>query len=308
MSVKGQMAGRHLLKIFSLVSAATLWFYVLNSEPLEIERKVGLVLLPPRGLAVNTEVPKTISVKLKGSRAFVKDLFFEGERIFVDLKNFPYQQKAFAVTFDKSMIPVPFGVEVLEVNPTQVMLSLDREIKKWVPVRSKLVGELPKDLKLVKREIEPQEFMIKGPRSVLKKIGQLQTAPVDLSILEGEGVLKIPLEIIDPRVVVEKLNDVHFKYTIRPNKANFTLNDVKIHFLTSRNRFRSRVKTVSLDVLMPEEVIRGLDQKLLRDKLKVIAEIPERSTGKVRVKLRVKLPDGVHLLQMHPKYINVSVR
>ena len=306
------MNSLHLLKFFSLLLAITLWFYVLNSEPLEIERKVGLVLIPPPGLAINTEVPKKINVKVRGSRNFVKNLFFAGEKIFVDLKNYPYRQETFAITFDPSMIPAPFGVEVLEVKPPQIILSLEREIKKKVPVRPKVVGELSKDLRLIRTEIEPNSFMIKGPYSVLKKIGQLETAPIDLSLLEGgEDTLKIPLIHRDPRVVIEDLKeDLLFKYIIRPNKANFTLRNVKIRFLTPHRRFYSPQRWASLDVLMSQEMIQKLNEEQLRSKLKVIAEIPESTRkGKTRIKLEVgELPEGVHLLQIHPKYINVTLR
>lgn len=295
---------KHLLKIISLFLSITLWFYVLNSEPLEVERKMALVLLPPPGLALNVEVPRDVSVKIRGNRTFVQDLMASNEKLYIDLKDHPYDQETFAVTFSSDMIPVPFGIEVLEVTPQQVVLSLEKEIKKYVPVKAKIVGDLSNDLRLTKRKIEPKQFLISGPRSVLKTIGLIETLPIDLATLEGSGRIKTPVEALDSRVVIENFKEPEFEYTIRPNKANFTLKNVKIHFLSASGHIESKDQFAALDVLIPQS-----DSKpgLKASEVKVIAEIPAGSSGKVRVRLRAELPSNIHLLQIHPEYINVSV-
>lgn len=294
---------KHFLKLMSLVFAATLWFYVLNSEPITIEKSIKLSLLPPSGMSVNVEVPKEVKVVLKGSRTFLNNLNFEKEKLFIELSEYP-NQETFAVTFDKKMVPVPFGIDVQEILPQQIVLSLEKEIKKFVPLRLKLIGDVQKDLKVVKRNLEPTEVMISGPRSVLKQIGQIHTAPIDLSTLEGNGKMAIPLEVIDSRVSIDLQTDPVFDYSIRPNTANFSLKKIKILFLSNYNSVSSNLKTVTLDVLVPESKMSTLNES----DVKVIAEIPPNQPGKHRVQLKAQMPEGVHLLQIHPEYINVTVK
>ncbi len=294
---------RHMLKVISLVCAVTMWFYVLNSEPLEVEKRVPLAMITPSGLAINVEIPTTVKVKLKGSRAFVQDLDLSQEKLIVDLRDYPYTQETFAVTFEKNMVRLPFGVEVQDIEPKQVVLSLEREIKKLVPIRLRTVGEVGKDLKLVEKSFQPKEFMIRGPYGVLKKTVLLNTLPVDLSTLEGKGELRLPLENVDRRIVIEEKRDVAFSYTIRPNKANLTLKNINISFLTKHTRFQSSDQRVALDVLVSSD----RKDAMRSSEVKVIAEIPDNAKGKVRIKLRAELPDGVNLLQIHPEFINVSL-
>lgn len=295
---------RHILKFISLVSAVTLWFYVLNSEPLELEVRIPLAFITPADLALNVEVPKTVKAKIKGSRAFVQDLDFEKEKVIVDLRDFPFNQETFAVTFERSMVRLPFGVEVLEINPKQVVLSLEREIKKKVPVRVRTVGDVGKDLKLVSKEFRPKEFMIRGPYSILKKTTILNTIPIDLSVLEGTGDLQLPLEKLDGRILIEEKRNVEFSYVIKPNKANLTLKNIAVRFLTKHSKFTSSNDKVSMDVLVSEE----RKDALRSSEVSVIAEIPDNASGNVKVKLRAELPDGVNLLQIHPEFINVSLQ
>lgn len=294
---------RHILKVISLFAAVTLWFYVLNSEPLEVDKRLELTFINPTDLAINVEVPKTVKVKVKGSRAFVQNMDLTDEKVIVDLRDYPYKQETFAVTFEKSMVRMPFGIEVLDIEPKQIVLSLEREIRKVVPVRLRTVGEVGKDLKLVEKDFSPGEFMIRGPYGVLKKTTLLNSVPVDLSTLEGKGEMRLPLEKIDQRIVIEDKKDIQFKYTVRPNKANLTLKNIAISYLTTHKKFKSSEDKVALDVLVSED----RKDALRESEVRVIAEIPDKARGNVRVKLRAELPDGVNLLQIHPEFINVSL-
>lgn len=304
MKSAGASPSKHTLKFISLLVAATLWFYVLNSEPLEVDRRVPLVFIKPPGLAINVEVPKSVKVKVKGSRAFVQGIDLSQEKLIVDLRDFPYSQETFAVTFESSMVRLPFGVEVLDIEPKQVILSLEREINKFVPIRIRTVGEVGKDLKLVEKDHFPKKYKIRGPYNVLKKIGLLDTVPVDLSTLEGDGELRLALEKVDSRVLIEEKKDVEFRYLVKPKKANLTLKNVDISFLTKHTRFKASSEKVALDVLVSE----GRKDSFTKSEVKVIAEIPDSKRGRVRVKLRATLPDGVNLLQIHPEFINVSLQ
>ena len=210
---------RRLLLLISFIVSIFLWFYVLNSEPLEVKRDITWVLIPPTGKAVNVEVPNKVTIKILGSRAFVQNLNLKDEKIVVDLKNYPHDKDAFAVTFDSSMLTLPFGVKVLDIMPKQLMVSLDKEIKKYVPIRIKQIGDVKTDLKLVQKEYSPKKVLITGPHHVLKSVGQLYTTPVDLSQLEGEGAFRVSLEPFDSRIKLSRKPFVDFSYKLKPNKA-----------------------------------------------------------------------------------------
>ncbi len=303
---------RHLLKLAALAAAITLWFYILGSATLEAERQVELAFVPPPGMAINGPTPSSATIRLRGNRVAVAHLFPPGEKISIDLNAAAEEGGQLEVELGQANIPLPAGVEMLHVSPDKVSLSLEREIKKWVPVKLKVEGELPEGLKLLEGQIVPAEVMIRGPLSVLRGIGQLSTAVIDLSTLsaqEGEGVLKTALEKVDARVALEGVREVQFKYKIRPDKANVSLPNVDILFLTLRNRFYSRAKRATLEVLVSEETLQILGgPEGLRGQSRVIAEIPPTAVGHVQVELRAEIPEGVHLLHIHPARISVSVR
>ncbi len=303
LSVSGEKGKRHLYKVLSLFFAISLWFYVLNSEPLVVEKSIDLSLINPPDLAVVNLPPTEVKVKLRGSRAFMNNLFRNGEKITVDLKNYPVKNDdGFNVNLNPSDVPVPFGITVLEIHPHQFKVQLDREIRKKVPLRPSFVGDLPAELKLMESSMSPAEVMIKGPLDVMRKVTSLRTTDIVRSELQGEGEVRVAIADLDPRVALEDSGPYAWNYKVRPNKANFTLKNIGIRFLTSSTGFRAQTKAVSLDVLAPE----GVDLK--KSDVQVVAEIPDGSKGKLNVKLRAILPDGVYLRQINPETISVIVR
>ncbi|PIK16054.1 YbbR-like domain-containing protein [Halobacteriovorax sp. JY17] len=299
---KNHEYSRHLLKFVSVLFAVFIWFYVLNSEPQEVTHNMTLHLVPPKGLSVSNLTPEKLNVKIKGSRAFIRTMVEREENVFLKLQNYPYKKKGgFNIFLSPEDISVPFGVQVMEVSPDKFKVELQKEIRKNVPVKINLVGALAGDLKLMETNVEPSEVLITGPIEVMRKISRVQTAPIDIATLEGSGEMKIALVDVDPRISIKRVTPVDFSFVVKPRKANLTLKRVQVRFLSSSNRIKSKTRFVSLDVLAPEGV------RLTASSVQVIADVPDEK-GVHSVKLRAKLPEGIHLLQINPQSINVSNR
>jgi len=295
---------RHLLKLLAVLFSFSLWFYVLNSESLEVQIKLPIVLIPVQGKALSEVPVNELHVKIKGPRVFVRNIFDKGEKVFLDLKKRGVKTKeGLRVKILPSDIPHPLGVEVTDIQPSFLDVKLEKRTSKVIQIKPFLVGTVPNQLELIKYEVVPSSLKISGPRSFLKSFESLETAPIELDKLEGDGRVKVLLKDLDLRLKSEEnIKEAEFLYRVRPKKANFTLKEVKIRFLTSSTEFVSKVKNVSLDVLLPE----GTKQINSKD-VKVVAEIPEGAKGETKVKLNAELPEGVHLLQIYPETINVSL-
>lgn len=307
---KGQQAHfrgqKKVLKIMALLFASTIWFYVLNSEPYEVEKEIPISFITPPGQAVANLTPRTLKVRLKGSRAFMQNMFSSSERVVINLRESQYQGLTeFEALVQNSDVPLPFGVEVLELGPKIIPIRLEREIRKEVEVKPQFSGELRDQLRLVKQDVTPNPVMIRGPVEVMRRVGVLRTEPINRSTLEGAGTISVGINDLDPRVAIEDVGRSGFKfsYVVQAQTANLTIKNVKIRFLASRQNFETEHKEAAIDVLAPE------GRKLRASEVQVIADIPEQaSESEVRVKLRAELPEGVHLLQIHPEEINVKLQ
>jgi YbbR domain-containing protein len=303
--MQSERVRRHLLKLLAVLFSFCLWFYVLNSESLEVQVKLPLVLIPPQGMAISEIPPNEILVKVKGSRAFVRNLFNDNEKVFINLKRRGSKTKrGVFVKILPSDIPHPLGVEVTEILPAELDIKIEKRKTMKIPLKPFLVGEVPSQLELLKYELVPNSLTISGPKSLISSLVNLETSPIDLQKLEGDGRIKVLLKELDPRLrAVSDITEAEFLFRVKPKKANFTLKNISIRFLTSSSNFLAKVRTASIDVLIPD----GGDFKLSAKDVRLVAEIPDESKGEVRIKLKVELPEGVHLLQIYPETITVGL-
>ena len=201
-------------------------------------------------------------------------------------------------------IPVPFGVEVLEIRPNILNIKVQKMSKKIVPILPTIIGEVGGEFKLIKQKLIPSRIEVTGPRDIVSDLKTISTSAIDISSLKNSGELKVATVDIDPRLSILSKESVFFHYEIRPRKANITLDRVRIRFLTSAKSIAPKVRRVSLDVLLPE----GEDQTVKSSQVEVVADIPDGARGKVMVPLKAKLPEGVFLLKIHPAEVQVYVK
>jgi len=212
--MKRETAQRHSLKLIAIFFAVSLWFYVLNSEPIQIERRLTINYILPKGFTIASLSEKEVSLKIKGSKAFIQNIFSNKEKINVDLN--PYflsSGKKFKVKFYTSDINVPFGVEILDISPKEMNIELDRLVLMEIPIKLQYIGDVPIGRKVKEVSIEPQNLMISGPIEILKTISRLETAPVNLAMFnKDEGNFIVSLTELDSRLKFEENSKVKVKY------------------------------------------------------------------------------------------------
>lgn len=289
-------------KFFSAFFSLSLWFYVVTSERVEVNKKFKLDIVPDNKLSISNHYQKNISVKLEGARVFIESFKTEKRRIFKKLRS---KKKKQIVELGAGDFGLPFGVKLVELSPRSINVRLEKKQSRLITVRPTFVGKVQENLIIENWQIVPREILVHGPKTAIGRIKNLFTRPIDLSqMVNDENTFSTSLDEIDDRLYLEGSRDISVKVRLRPKKANFTLRKVPIRFVTTGQRFRSKNKYVALDVLIPE----GDKKKVKVDDVKVVAELPLRKKGRVRVKLNATLPEGVHLLHIHPSEITVSVR
>lgn len=212
--MKKESLQRHTLKILSILLAVSLWFYVLNSGPVEIEKKLPINFKLPQGMAMVNFSEKEVILKIRGPKAFIANVFSNKEKYTVDLN--PYYQtngKSFRVKFYASSIEVPFGVEILDISPKETLVELDQKGMTELPVKVQFIGDLNKDRKLKEFHLNPPAIVVSGPIEILKKMNKVDTAPLNLLMLnKDEGTIILKTAPIDPRLNLDESVNLKFQY------------------------------------------------------------------------------------------------
>lgn len=216
--MKLEKAQRHTLKIIAIFFAVSLWFYVLNSEPVEIEKKIQIEYALPKKMAISSLNEKYVTLKLKGSKAFIGNVFTNKEKLHIDLV--PYHNKFgknFKVSFHPSQITVPFGVDILELHPKETVIELDKLVKEELPIEIEYIGNMAYDKKFKEVSVEPKTMFVEGPAEILKKVTKIKAAPINLSIIEkDEGTVFLNIDEMDHRLQYDLNKKIKVKYKTQP--------------------------------------------------------------------------------------------
>jgi len=203
--MKVESMQRHTLKILAVLFALSLWAYVLNSEPVVIDKKLPVNFILPKGMVLTSLNESEVTLKLKGSKAFISNVFSNNEMIQVNLEDsYKFKGKSFTQKIYPSNLEVPFGVEIVDIHPKEMNIELDILGQMEVPVKAQFYGEILKGKKLKEFKVSPEKIKILGPLNLLKNINKLETAPVNLALLKkDEGELKLIPAELDSRLFLE---------------------------------------------------------------------------------------------------------
>ena len=296
--MKLSLFSRHFLKVIALLSSVLLWFYVLNSESVTEVRTFNVHFVIPDDKALSKEVDREIKVKLSGARIFLKSLKKESKRrVYLELNDKNQQSQSLT----PELFTLPFGVKIEEIKPAQIDVLLSKKTQKKLTVKPFLVGKLPASLSMQNLKVRPKKVSVSGPHEKMKNELSVPTRPIDLAELVGEGQIEVDLNT-GPLMQLEENQNVTISYRVKPKSANYTLKNVKIRFISAHQNFLPSQREVALDVYIPPE---RENDKIGRSDVEVLADLPDKKSGESSVSLRAKLPEHVHLLQIHPERINV---
>lgn len=298
------VVNKHIQKILALLMSISLWFYVLNSETIELKREFTIDYVLPEGQSFDKVPLDKMNILFKGPKAFLDSYLSSNNRLAIDLSLEKLdKRKDYKIDLKESYLDLPFGVEVVEFDKKAFSVSTGKEVSKDVPIQLNFIGKIQTKNKLVSSKVIPQKISIIGSKNILKNIKKLETRPIDLRKLTGEGSIEIGFIDLPETARISSDVNPQFQYKVVPSEINFVLKDIPIRFLSSRIIDKSSVKTVSLLVYIEDE-----EKVLTKSDVQVVADIPEGEGNKLKVKLKAEVPQGVHLLDISPNEISVNLK
>jgi len=192
------------MKALALGCALLLWFYVMGERRLELAYSVPIELKNvPQGMVVTNDLPKNIDIRLSGPRALLSDLTQKDVRISIDLVGL----KPGVTTFSRldDHLRLPGGIQVTRISPAFVDVKLEQIIDKVVPLRPRLVGQLPVGFRLVALEIEPERVVVQGAAGEIAGVNEVITERIDLETIKGSSELIV---LFDYRGKYSQIKDV----------------------------------------------------------------------------------------------------
>jgi YbbR domain-containing protein len=168
------------LKVMATGLGTLLWMTVGSDQMIERSVRVPLVFraVPP-SLEIAPGAPDSVEVHLRGRRSQLTG--DPGDvSLTLNLEEAEPGSRLFHLRLDQ--VTTPFGVQVTQVFPASVMLTLEETGERRVPIRPTVDGDPAEGFVIQEVTVEPKDVLVVGP---MRDLESLEYAITETVSVEG---------------------------------------------------------------------------------------------------------------------------
>ncbi|HEX3644465.1 MAG TPA: CdaR family protein [Vicinamibacterales bacterium] len=220
--------GNLWLKLLSIGLALMLWMVVSGEETVERGLRVPLELTQvPAGLELLGDVPATVDVRVRGASGTLSRVA-AGEVVAVlDLHTAQSGRRLFPLTPEQ--VRVPFGVEIVQVQPSAVTMAFELSASREVPIVPAVDGRPAPGFVIGPLTAEPRLVEIIGPDSAVKRATEVVTEPVSVAGATTQVKQSVLLGLLDPALRLKTARSALVTVQILPAPLERTLRNQPVH-------------------------------------------------------------------------------
>ena len=201
------------LKIVSLLLATLLWAAVSNQESSEIGLEVPLEYRNiPERLEITGDTTNTVQVRLRGPANVIKGITAKDVSTTLDVAKMGTGEKIVALS--PQNVQVPFGAEVIRVNPSNVRFTLERTLVKTVEVIPAITGQPAEGFEIGQVLVRPSTIEVEGPESRVITLSSIATIPIRVDRRQFPIEQATDLDVPDPQIRLQHPSPVNVRVEI----------------------------------------------------------------------------------------------
>lgn len=172
------------LKAASMALAALLWYVIAGAKTSEMGLTVPVELQNfPADLELTGELADSVEVRLRATPGIIQHIGAGDVSAHIDLAG--VGEGEHVVHLSGGSIRAPFGVTVVRVNPSTIVLNIERTLQKTVPVRPRLTGRPAAGFEVAEVGSQPGEVRLAGPKSRVQEVESAFTEPISVEGARG---------------------------------------------------------------------------------------------------------------------------
>jgi YbbR domain-containing protein len=169
-----------VMKLLCLVMAFAVWQAVRENTSFEVVvSDIPVVIEAGEGRAVLDQSTETVSIRFRGSRDDVR--FINNDQVEVKLE-LPSHSDRLRQTlkFSPRYVKAPSRAHAVQFIPEEIVVTVDREVERVLPVKVVFDGELPQSIQMDKAVCTPATVKVRGAERLLGDLEQIRTVPISL--------------------------------------------------------------------------------------------------------------------------------
>ena len=293
---------RHLgLKLLSLALGVLTWLLVSGEQVVERTMRIPLEFtnLPAR-LELAGAPPTLVDVRVRGSSGALSRVS-AGEVVAVlDLRT--ARSGARLVPLTVADVRAPFGIEVVQISPSNVSVRFEPSAMKVVPVVPDIEGAPLDGYRVGSVAAAPASVSVIGPTSAVAQLTQAITEPVSVEDASADLEEMVNIGVTDPSVRLLSPAGARVSVTIVPQPIEWAVVAVPVR-TTTGGAVQITPSEVTVYVRGPREA-RGAGAH----DFNVSVDIEGLRPGLFELPVRVAPPAQIGVVRVEPETVRVRVR
>jgi YbbR domain-containing protein len=293
---------RHMgLKVLSIALAALIWLLVSGEQIVERALRIPLEFTNlPAQLEMVGDTPTVVDVRVRGSSGALSRVS-AGELVAVlDLRTARAGQRLFPLT--GSEVRAPFGIEVVQIAPSNVSMMFEPSATKVVPVIPGVEGDPADGYIVASVAADPATVEVVGAASAVKQLTGAITEPVSIAGATETVTDTVNIGVADPFVRLQS-----------PEMAEVTVNIAGAPVEWAIAGIPIRLREGDMAEISPREVVvfvRGPRETrgATIDDFVATVDTEGLSPGLFQLQVQVTPPPRVGIIRVEPPAVRVRIR
>ena len=294
---------RHLgLKLISIALAALLWLVVSGEQIVERALRVPLEFTNlPQQLEMVGEPPNVADVRIRGSSGALSRVA-SGELVAVlDLRSARRGRRLFHLA--GSDVRVPFGIEVVQIAPSNVAIAFEESATKVVPVVPNVEGE-PADGFVVGRvTADPPTVEVVGPATAVGALTEAITEAVSVANATAPVTESVTVGVPDSTVRLRNPQNAKVTVNVTESPVEWAVAGIPVQIKNAGAGAQISPTQVTVHVRGPRQA-----RSSGADTFEATVDVEGLRPGQFQVPVRVAPPARVGIVRVDPPEVRVRIK
>lgn len=148
----------------------------------------------PSGWAVWEKSVHRVNIVFRGSREQIRYLNNEQLRVVIPVPD-PEHGEEMTIKLTEANLKNPTGAKVVRFSPSEIVIRLDQESERLLPVKAAVKGSLPEGLEIMKVICTPASVRVAGARQMLDAMENIHTIEIDLKDRQATFKESVPIAL-----------------------------------------------------------------------------------------------------------------
>jgi YbbR domain-containing protein len=303
----GSMTRNWIIKSTCVLLAFMVWQGIRESTSFEVVvTDIPVKIYTGDGHAVLEQSTDVVSVRFRGSRDDIRFISREQVSIEMDLTE-RSDSLRHEIKLSPRYVRAPSQAHAVHFMPDDIVITLDREVERVLPVKATFAGQLPEEIKLDRAVCEPASIRIRGAEQRLLDLEQVRTLPIRLDGRYNSFGTHVPIAVEDQPWTASP-ERVMVNVELVEQSASRVIEQVAVRSMLASGG----AQTVTVVPDRVRLVLRGSSQRietLDAGDVFVYADCSELTEPTdYEVQVHVDAPRGIQVDQVIPSVVQVSVK